>query len=103
MQLVRVLVGWVVASGLFLLVDVLWLRRGGGVKAALVEGAPFTLLAALWFASIGRGTWPLVFALLGVVAEAGRLRDGKLGKALVGMAPTVAKFVVAGLALRWVL
>lgn len=40
----------------------------------------FTLLASLWFASLGSGGWLLLFAMLGLVLEGpGRYRDREGG------------------------
>ena len=52
--------------------------------------------AALWFASIGRGTWPLVFVLMAIVAESPRLAElarGRAASVAKGMAPTVIRML----------
>lgn len=66
-----------------------------------------TLLASLWFGSIGSGGWWLVFLLLGVLvsgAERGLrsalLRSAK-GPEVRGFLVGVAKYVAAGALLAW--
>ena len=52
-----------------------WLRAPARIYVA--EALVLTLLGTLWFASIGSGTWPLVFLLLGVLVEwPGPVRHG---------------------------
>jgi hypothetical protein len=40
------------------------------------EALVLTLLAGLWFKSLGHGGWLLLFLLLGLLAAAGSLRQG---------------------------
>ncbi len=74
---------------------------------ALGEALVLTLLAALWFGSLGHGGWVLVFGLLGVLvsgAERGLrfalLRSAK-GPELTGFLIGVARYLVAGALLSW--
>ncbi|MCU0620247.1 MAG: hypothetical protein MUC69_01945 [Gemmatimonadales bacterium] len=111
MQFTRVLVGWLAVSLLFLAVQRLVPPSRGLPSRAprwlpFAEALPFTLLAALWFASLGRGGWPLVLALVALVVELpALLRDGwpperrRWREALLG----AARLVVAALLLRWIL
>lgn len=98
----RILLAWAVA-GAWLAAWALGERRvtGAGHPSA-AELAPLAgealllaLFAALWFGSLGSGTWWLVFLLLGALM-AWPVR------ALAGAA-RVARIVVAGGLLAWVL
>jgi hypothetical protein len=67
--LVRLALGFLAVAALF--VGVGWargLRNRRSAVALAGEALPLTLLGALWFASLGKGGWVLVFALLGVLA-----------------------------------
>lgn len=111
MQLARVLVGWLAVSFVFVGLDALRARRAGTRPLSprwihFAQAVPFTLLAALWFASMGRGSWPLVFVLIAVVAESPRLVDLAKGRGLrvLGeMLPTVVRMLCGALVLRWLL
>jgi hypothetical protein len=110
-QLARVIVGWLAVSLVFLGLDALRARRAGTRPTAprwlhFAQAVPFTLLAALWFASIGRGSWPLVFVLIAIVAESPRLADLGKGRGLRvagAMLPTVVRMLAGALVLRWLL
>ncbi|MFN2571519.1 MAG: hypothetical protein ABR537_07900 [Gemmatimonadales bacterium] len=74
----------------------------------VVEAAVLTLLAALWFDSLGAGGWWLLFLLIGLLAAFPRrlvmwqhvetLRRRHL---LIHSACDVARYVVAGRLLAW--
>lgn len=73
----------------------------------LAEAAAVTLLGALWFASLGRGSWLLVFLLVGLVAglaERGTriafLRSA-FGQEATGFAVTLVRYTAAGAILAW--
>lgn len=77
------------------------------VAVTLAEAMALTLLAALWFGSLGHGGWPLVFGLLGALvggAERG-LRSAFLRSAwrpeALGFALAVARYLAAGALLAW--
>lgn len=113
MQFTRIVLGWLAAGLVFLAVDLLRTRltgaRGSAPRwAAFAEALPFTLLLALWFASLGRGMWPLVLVLLALAIEApgrvGELAKGeKAGRVLKRGVPMVGKVLVAGVVLRVIL
>ena len=74
---------------------------------ALGEAVVLTLLAALWFGSLGHGGWALVFGLVGVLvsgAERGLrfalLRSAK-GPELTEFLIGVARYLAAGALLSW--
>ena len=70
MTLVRLGFGFLAVAALFTGVGWTTGRRDAGSAAVLVgEALVLTLLGALWFASIGRGGWVLVFAFIGVLAS----------------------------------
>lgn len=111
MQFTRILVGWL-AVGLWFLAAGRMLARRRGHRLVdprwfpFAEAAPFTLLAALWFGSLGRGGWPLVFVLVALVVELpALLRSGwppdrpRIADALLG----VARLLIAAVLLRGVL
>lgn len=88
-----------------------WLVHRRLTRAAVFmaagEAFVLTLLAALWFASLGHGGWVLVFGLIGVLvagAERGLrfalLRSAK-GPEIAGFLVGVAKYLVAGALLSW--
>ncbi len=65
----------------------------------LVEAALITLIASLWFDSLGSGGWWLLFLLIGALVT-----SPKLFAARPGLADTVfdlARYVVAGALLAW--
>lgn len=89
----------------------------GGPKAMLhaiwlpatAEALGLTLLAALWFGSLGHGGWVLVFLLLGAIAGGGDrwLRHRVLGTPAVGelklFAAALLKYLLAGWLCAWCL
>ena len=75
--------------------------------AAAAEAGVLTLLAALWFGSLGHGGWPTLFLLLGLLAAGG---DGWWRQRLLGasrrdnltlLAASVVKYLVAGGVFAW--
>jgi hypothetical protein len=112
-QFTRIVLGWLAAGLVFLAADLLRTRLTGARASTprwvpFAEALPFTLLVSLWFASLGRGMWPLVLVLLALAIEApGRLAEvarGERWSRAVGRAgPMLAKVLVAGLALRVIL
>jgi hypothetical protein len=112
-QFTRIVLGWLAAGLVFLGADLLRGRQTGARGRAprwlpFAEALPFTLLMALWFASLGRGMWPLVLVLVALATEApvrlGEVAKGEHpGRVLQRALPTVGKLLLAGAALRWVL
>jgi hypothetical protein len=112
-QFTRIVLGWLAAGLVFLGAELLRARQTGARGRAprwlpFAEALPFTLLMALWFASLGRGMWPLVLALVALAIEAPvRLREmakgEQPGRVLQRALPTLGKLLLAGAALRWVL
>lgn len=87
MALWELLVAWALVSALFLVWEAVSMRlshagnAGGWLRAPariyITEALVLTLLGTLWFASIGSGTWPLVFFFLGILMEwPGPVRHG---------------------------
>ncbi len=76
---------------------------------ATLEALLVVLLAALWFGSLGRGGWPLVFLLLGahVATPEGwtrnRLLDTPAGLEVRLLLLTLARYVTAGLISAWLI
>jgi len=113
----EVLVAWGMVSALFLLWEAVTARlshtgnAGGWLRAPLrvyvVEALVLTLLGTLWFASIGSGTWPLVFLLLGILMEwPGSVRHGihspdGSGSAAQRIALGTLRVLAAGAVLWW--
>lgn len=109
MTLGTVLFAWALVAALFLLAA-RWLNGAlirGAVVVILAESLGVTLLAGLWFGSLGHGGWFTVFLLLGcLVAGAERgLRSALLrspaGPEWKGFALGVARYLVAGALLAW--
>lgn len=117
--------GWGVVVVWFAVVDAVVSKTGGdgqdgqerGKRGAmpirllldpgrLVEAALLTLLAGLWFASLGHGGWFLLFPLLGAwagwVAQQ-RARAPFDRAALKAFAMVVVRTTVAGGLLQWIL
>ena len=82
-------------------------RRVAAVAAA--EALALTLLAALWFASLGGGGWLLVFALVGVLASGtdrwtrATAPPGAVRTLVVPALVVTLRYVVAGGVLRVIL
>jgi hypothetical protein len=104
-------VGFLPVAVLFL--GVAWATNGRRLPPPAIwvsagESAVLTLLAALWFGSLGHGGWVLVFLLLGLLvagAERGMraafLRSGGGRVEVVGFLVGVARYVAAGALLAW--
>jgi hypothetical protein len=101
--------GWLLVSGIFLVAA----RATHGrlnrpaVMVTLAEALAVSLLGALWFGSIGRGSWLLVFGLLGLLiagAERG-LRSAFLRSKerpdWRGFVADWVRYMVAGALLAW--
>ena len=74
------------------------------LKWRLVEALVLTLLAALWFASLGSGGWWLLFLLFGVLAIGPRwLGAFAQPRTFVWLCADLARYVVAGAILAWML
>ena len=70
MTLTRLALGFFAVAVLF--TGIGWatgLRNRRSAAVLTCEALVLTLLGALWFASIGRGGWVLVFAFVGVLAS----------------------------------
>lgn len=82
-------------------------RLGGRLGRAAAEAAALTLLASLWFDSLGHGGWWLIFLLVGALAGfPGRLREAEAAAAPAGRAWRLglldaARYVAAGGMLAW--
>jgi hypothetical protein len=76
---------------------------------AAAEAFVLTLLAALWFGSLGAGGWVWVFLLLGALAGGGdrwlrqRLAGGPARGALGPFAAALLKYLLAGGLCAWCL
>lgn len=119
MPLAVLALGWAAVTAWYLAWDAIARRRkGDGIVAGargwlgpdwrlyMVEAALLTLLAALWFGSLGHGGWVLLFILLGAMTEwAARTRGAPrlLPGTVPGFLGGVARTVVAGGLLRWIL
>lgn len=109
MSLGTVLLAFAPVAVLFLVADRLNGRRlnRAAVVVLLSEASVLTLLAALWFGSIGRGGWFLVFLLVGVLAAGADrgLRSAFLRSQardeLRQFGFGVAKYLVSGAILAW--
>jgi hypothetical protein len=121
--LARLLQGWVLVSIWLIVWEIGQSRllpaaspgpRPGLLRFLLGEALLLTLFAALWFASLGHGGWPLLFLLLGLLMEApARFRDdvstGRGQPAVFDLSRTrwvrvglgVARIVGAGGVLAW--
>ena len=113
MALSRLLLGWLLVT-VWLLAWELVAGRGSPklrITAALAtgEGVLLTLIAGLWFGSLGAGAWWLLFGLLGTLREwplpstsgaRGRTRQG-WHAALPASALRVLRVLAAGGILAW--
>lgn len=109
MSLWTLLGGYLLVALLFVLVTLLHWRKLPlpALLGDLAEAAALTLLGALWLGSLGRGSWLLVFLLVGAVAglaERGTriafLRSAFRQEA-AGFAVTVVRYAIAGAILAW--
>ena len=112
MTLGTLALAWLAAGALFLA----WARLLGGHRLArpavlvlLAEAAVLTLLAGLWFGSLGHGGWWLVFLLLGTLvggAERGlraAVTASPAGPEVKALALAVTRYLAAGALLAWFL
>jgi hypothetical protein len=115
--LLDVVAAWALVASWFLVWEVAAARlaragnAGGWLRAPariyVTEALLLTLLGTLWFASLGSGGWPLVFAFIGVLMEwPGPVRHGLHApdgtrRALARVAGGVLRVVGAGAILWW--
>ena len=112
MTLSRLALAW--ASVALWFIAVAWLteqwRRAPGLRPLARVGSEalvITLLASLWFDSLGHGGWWLLFLLLGALAGLpARWRDADAGitpvrRAVVLGLVDAGRYVVAGALLAW--
>jgi hypothetical protein len=84
-----------------------WSYNRWAVAGRLAEAGGVTLLASLWFDSLGSGGWWLVFLLVGLLAAyQGRWRlleaaGSERTRELVAGLMDTARYVVAGAILAW--
>lgn len=82
-----------------------WIRRVAVVLT--VEALALTLLAALWFASLGHGGWVSIFLLLGALASGADrwirtpASPGPVRRELTAVLVVLAKYLLAGALLTW--
>ena len=69
-------------------------RKRGNAVALAAEALLLTLLASLWFASLGHGGWVLLFLLLGLLASASSAVG--TGTNFRVTALTTARYIAAG-------
>ena len=70
MTLLRLALGFLAVAALFCGIG--WatgLRNRRNAAVLICEALALTLLGALWFASLGKGGWVLVFAAVGLLAS----------------------------------
>jgi len=65
----------------------------------LVEALLLTLIASLWFDSLGSGGWWLLFLLIGALVTSPKLFAPRPG--LADIAFDIARYVIAGALLAW--
>ena len=80
-----------------------WTFTKGGVLWRSLEAAAVTLLASLWFDSLGHGGWWLLFLLLGLVVALAHLprRARQRREAIVRAMRDILRYIVAGAILAW--
>ena len=108
MTLVTLLSGFVPVALLF--AGAAWLAGGrrlgrNELPAVLGEALVVSLIAGLWFASLGAGGWAPLFVLFGLLVVAGERGrplppDGRPGR-LVLVLLTLARYLAAGALLAW--
>jgi hypothetical protein len=81
MALTWIVLGWMATWLFFMAWEAVEARVAGGPRepgrtvlrrapgAYFIEALLFTLIAGLWFASLGHGGWWLLFALMGLLVE----------------------------------
>jgi hypothetical protein len=110
----RLLLAWLAVSAWLLLWELFASRlaraRGEGrwrrARVFLGEALLLTLFGALWFGSLGAGSWWLVFGLVGALREWPGARGRRPGEETDAMAVglsllRVARTLVAGGVLAW--
>ena len=65
----------------------------------LVEALLLTLIASLWFDSLGSGGWWLLFLLIGALVTSPKLFAARPG--LADIVFDLARYVIAGALLAW--
>jgi hypothetical protein len=65
----------------------------------LVEALLLTLIASLWFDSLGSGGWWLLFLLIGALVTSPKVFAARPG--LADMVFDLARYVIAGALLAW--
>ncbi len=105
--------GWSSAPGIPASEAVAGPRSLGSVARAAWAGATFealilTLVAALWFGSLGHGGWVTLFLLLGALPAGDRwLRRRRSGERAAGegglFVASLLKYLLAGLVCSWLL
>ena len=106
MTLGRLLIAWLFVALWFAVVAWLVRRRAESLAWATGEALVLTLLASLWFDSLGHGGWWLVFFLVGILVAYSELRrairEGVPARRamLLGLLDT-ARYVLAGGILAW--
>jgi hypothetical protein len=96
MTLLRIALAFLAVGALFVGSGwALGVRKRGNAVALTAEALLLTLLASLWFASLGHGGWVLVFLLLGLLSSAATGAAGT-GMTTRSTALTTARYVVAG-------
>jgi hypothetical protein len=117
MSLLRLVLGWAAVTAWYFLFELIEQRILGPAPATgrfragwmvyVADALLFTLFASLWFASLGRGGWVLLFLMVGLVVEGpARFRDGSgtmdlSRKGLLRLAMGIVRIVVAGGILAW--
>jgi hypothetical protein len=115
MALSRVIGGWILLTVWLLACEaagrLLGRKTGPWIRPPLwlyaAQALLLTLLAALWFGSLGSGEWWLVFGLLGGLMESYPRAEQRPGKVRPGWRPAlgwiarVSRIVAAGGLLAW--
>ena len=101
MSLLGIAFAWALVAVVFLAAGRLGRRpqTRGAIALRLAEALILTLLAALWFGSLGHGSWLLVFLLLGALAAGAdrQSADRSWGAFLLDL----GRYVAAGALLAW--
>ena len=119
MSLLRLVLGWAAVSLWYFLFELVEQRAlgsrpatgrlRGGWKVYVADALLLTLFAGLWFASLGRGGWVLLFLMVGLLVEGpGRFRDGTgtmdlSRKGVFRLVLGLLRIVAAGGILAWLL
>ncbi len=96
MTLLPLALGFLAVAVLFVAVGwISGLRNRGNAARLVAEALCLTLLASLWFSSLGHGGWVLVFLLLGLLSSASAGAHGAAA-ILKTTALATARYVAAG-------